>query len=147
MRTFSFNQKSLRYKTNKQGVELEQELEVLPSFPPLQWSEISCILAKPSSKYSLKVGNWVLTVNLRFPSVSISVTFCFSPLPRWLSAGSNQSSSNQCGKSLGSSTSCTCTEGSWWQIQIFLEPCEDQLVKCDKTLKGSRVSKQILKRG
>lgn len=44
-------------------------LWVLPPFLLLlRWFEISCMSAEPNLiTYSLKMGNWVLAVNLRFP--------------------------------------------------------------------------------
>lgn len=96
MRTFSFNQKYLRFKTNKQGLDIEYMGPASLSTAAVR--NFMCV-SRSQVTGSFKVRSWVLTVNLRFHPLRISVTFIVF-LTRRFSFGSTQKrSSNQCGKS------------------------------------------------
>lgn len=132
MRTFLFNHKSLRRKTNKQAPELEHV--GLASLFSTVMAQTSCMSTVPNLTDPLKAGNWVLTVTLRFPPLRINVIFV---CPSY-SGDSGLEVHRGCQvinvANLWADQLSVRAQKSRWQIQIFLEVC--QSARCGKILQG-----------
>ena len=92
----------------------------------------------PNLMYPLKVGNWVFTVNLRFPPLRINAIFVCLPYLGDSGLEAHRGCQVINVANLWADQLPVCAQRSQWQIQIFLEVC--QSARCGKILQGEWVN-------